>query len=192
MRAYQVTSWCHDFIKKQVKEGDICIDATIGNGHDTELLCALVGETGKVYGFDIQTQALENTRVRLEATGLSRRAKLFLNGHEQMMETIDASEQGKISCVVFNFGYLPGGNHELATKGETSIIAMESALTLLKKDGLISLCIYSGGDSGFAERDEILAWLKGLDSSKYLVIVSEYYNRKNHPPIPVLIYKLFQ
>jgi len=190
MRAYQVTSWCHHFIREQVKEGDICIDATTGNGHDTELLCVLVGESGKVYGFDIQAKALENTRQRLEATGLSGRAKLFLKGHEQMAEVIDPSEQGKVSCVVFNFGYLPGGDHQLATKGETSMMAMESALSLLKKDGLMSLCIYSGGDSGFEERDEILAWLKRLDSKKYLVIVSEYYNRKNHPPIPVLVYKV--
>ena len=190
MRAYQVASWCHHFIREHIKVGDTCIDATIGNGHDTELLCALVGESGKVYGFDIQAKALENTRLRLEAAGLSGRAKLFLKSHEQMAEVIDPSEQGKVSCVVFNFGYLPGGDHQLATKGESSIMAMESALSLLKKDGLMSLCIYSGGDSGFGERDEILAWLKGLDSRKYLVIVSEYYNRKNHPPIPVLIYKV--
>ena len=190
MRAYQVASWCHHFIREHIKVGDTCIDATIGNGHDTELLCALVGESGKVYGFDIQAKALENTRLRLEAAGLSGRAKLFLKSHEKMAEVIDPSEQGKVSCVVFNFGYLPGGDHQLATKGETSMMAMESALSLLKKDGLMSLCIYSGGDSGFEERDEILAWLKRLDSKKYLVIVSEYYNRKNHPPIPVLVYKV--
>ena len=190
MKDYKVTSWCHHFIKEHVKEGDTCIDATIGNGHDTELLCALVGETGKVYGFDIQPKALENTKIRLEVAGLSGRANLFHKGHEQMAEAINPGEQGKVSCVVFNFGYLPGEDHQLATKSKTSIMAMESALPLLKKDGLMSLCIYSGGDSGFKERDEILAWLKRLDSRKYLVVVSEYYNRKNHPPIPVLIYKV--
>ena len=190
MKDYKITSWCHHFIKEHVKKGDICIDATIGNGHDTELLCALVGETGKVYGFDIQPQALENTRMRLEVAGLSERANLFCKGHEQMTEVTNPREQGKVSCVVFNFGYLPGGDHQLVTKSETSLMAMESALSLLKKDGLISLCIYSGGDSGFGEREEILAWLKRLDSRKYLVVVSEYYNRKNHPPVPVLIYKV--
>ena len=190
MESYQISSWCHRFIKNQVREGDVCIDATVGNGRDTEVLCTLVGEKGLVYGFDIQEIALEKTRLRLEETGLSHRARLLFVGHEQMAEVIEPSAHGKITCVVFNFGYLPGGDHQLATKGETSIMAMEAALDLLKKDGLISLCIYSGGDSGFAEREKILAWLKGLDSREYLVIVNEFYNRKNHPPLPVLIYKL--
>jgi len=190
MESYQISSWCHHFIKIQVKEGDICIDATVGNGRDTEVLCTLVGEKGLVYGFDIQEIALEKTRLRLKETGLLGRARLFLKGHEYMAEVIEPSDHGKISCVVFNFGYLPGGNHQLATKGETSIKALGWALGLLKRDGLISLCIYSGGDSGFMEREEILTWLKKLDSREYLVIVNEFYNRKNHPPLPVLIYKL--
>ena len=100
------------------------------------------------------------------------------------------AEPGSVNCIVFNFGYLPGGNHALATRGETSVQALSQALVLLKKGGMISLCIYSGGDSGFEERDQILAWLKQLDSHKYLVIKSEYYNRPNHPPIPVLVIKL--
>ena len=54
----------------------------------------------------------------------------------------------------------------------------------------MSLCIYSGGDSGFEERDALLSYLKTLDSRKYLVILSSYYNRPNNPPIPVLIRKL--
>jgi hypothetical protein len=190
MKFYKTTHWCHHFINHHVKEGDICIDATVGNGYDTELLVTLVGETGKVYGFDIQKQALENTKARLKETGLLQRVQLFLKSHEQMADCIDDNAHGLVSCVVFNFGYLPGGDHQIATKSETSILAIEGALAMLKKNGLISLCIYSGGDSGFLERDEILAWVKELDSSKYLVIVSEYYNRMNHPPIPVLIYKL--
>lgn len=96
---------------------------------------------------------------------------------------------GSVSCIVFNFGYLPGGDHALATKAETSIQALSVALSLLKKGGMISLCIYSGGDSGFEERDQILAWLKELDPHKYLVIKSDYYNRPNNPPIPVLVIK---
>ena len=60
---------------------------------------------------------------------------------------------------------------------------------MIKKGGVMSLCIYSGGETGFEERDILLAYLKSLDEKKYLVIVSAYYNRKNNPPIPVLIIK---
>ena len=92
--------------------------------------------------------------------------------------------------VVFNFGYLPGGDHGCATRAETSIPAIEAGLRLLKKDGLMSLCIYSGGDSGFEEREAILSFLKTLDPKRFLVITHEYFNRPNDPPLPVTIHRL--
>ena len=149
---YQITSWCHHFIREHVEEGDICIDATAGNGNDTFLLCSLTGPSGKVYAFDIQHQALEHTRQRLDAAHYT--AELILDGHEHMAQYI--KEAGNISCIVFNFGYLPGGDHHLSTRPSTSICAIQTSLELLKKDGLLSMCIYSGGDSGFEEKTQIL------------------------------------
>ena len=187
MNNYQITAWCSDFIRNQVQDGDLCIDATMGNGNDTLLLSRLCGSTGKVLAFDIQEQALNATRERLDTANAPDNYTLLLESHANMAQY---AEPGSVNCIVFNFGYLPGGNHALATRGETSVQALSQALILLKKGGMISLCIYSGGDSGFEERDQILAWLKQLDSHKYLVIKSEYYNRPNHPPIPVLVIKL--
>lgn len=184
---YQITQWCHHFIEQQVKPGDICIDATMGNGHDTELLCRLVGSTGTVLAFDIQKTALTNTQKRLWNADVPDNYRLILDSHSHMDQYADADS---ISCITFNFGYLPGGDHALATRPDTSIQAIEQGLSLLKKDGLMSLCIYSGGDSGFEERDALLSFLKELNPKKYLVILSSYYNRPKHPPIPVLIRKL--
>lgn len=187
MRNYQITEWCHHFLREHVKEGDLCIDATAGNGNDTKVLCELVGESGKVLAFDIQEKAIENTKDFLEKYGLLGRAEVVQDSHTNMGQYV---EDESVSCIVFNFGYLPGGDHNLATRKESSIAAIYAGLRLLKKGGLMSLCIYSGGDSGFDERDAILGELKRLDGKQYLVIVSEYYNRPNHPPIPVLIVKL--
>lgn len=184
---YQITEWCRHFIEMQVRPGDICIDATMGNGHDTELLCRLAGETGKVLAFDIQEMAIQNTKKRLQEAGVPDNYRLILDSHSHMAQYADADS---VNCITFNLGYLPGGDHALATRPDTSIAAIGQGLSLLKKGGLMSLCIYSGGDSGFAERDALLPWLKKLDSRKYLVIVSSYYNRPKHPPIPVLIRKL--
>ena len=187
MKNYQITEWCHHFICEHVKQGDICIDATAGNGNDTQLLCELVGEQGKVFAFDIQEKAIENTRNCLQKLGLSGRVEVIKDSHTNMGQYV---EEESVSCIVFNFGYLPGGDHALATHKDTSIAAIYAGLDLLKKGGMMSLCIYSGGDSGFEERDAILEEIKKLDSKRYLVIMSSYYNRPNNPPIPVFIMKV--
>ena len=91
--------------------------------------------------------------------------------------------------LVFNFGWLPGGNHLISTRADTSITAIEKGLRLLSPVGIMSLCLYSGKDSGFDEKDAIIAYLKTIDYHKYTVIVSDFINHPNCPPIPVLIYK---
>ena len=171
MKNLQITAYMQHFIRQQVMLGDICIDATMGNGNDTALLSQLAGKRGRVLAFDIQKQALEHTKERLKRDNCPENYQLLLESHE-------------------NMGYLPGGDHSVATRADSSIRAVESGLKLLKKGGLMTLCIYSGGDTGYQERDEMLAFIRQLDPHKYLVILSEYANRPNDPPIPVLIIKL--
>ena len=84
MPGYQITEYCHRMIREHIKEGDCCVDATAGNGNDTEFLCRLTGADGKVYAFDIQKAAVEHTRKRLEEAGLTERAEVILDGHEHM------------------------------------------------------------------------------------------------------------
>ena len=187
MKNYQITNWVHHFIEDHVQSGDICMDATMGNGNDTALLSKLAGESGKVIAFDIQQMALDHTKERLLKEECPFNYQLLLDSHEQMGVY---AEPETVSCITFNLGYLPGGDHTKATKGESSIRAIETGLSLLKKKGLMTVCIYSGGDSGFEEKDVVLTYLKALDSKKYLVIVSEYANRPNNPPIPVLVVKM--
>ena len=185
-KKYQITEYCHQFLSEYIAEGDVCIDATAGNGHDTEFLCRLAGAGGKVYAFDIQEQALENTRKKLEEDGFLSRARLICDGHERMEEYV----KEMVSAVVFNLGYLPGGDHACATKASTSLEAVKAAMRLVKPGGVISLCIYSGGDTGYEEREVLLEWLKDVDPKKWLVLVNSYHNRKNDPPLPVFILRL--
>lgn len=187
MKNYQITDWIHHFIEEHVQPGDFCIDATMGNGNDTALLSKLAGETGRVIAFDIQQLALEHTREKLLKEGCPENYELVLKSHESMA---DYAEKESVSCITFNLGYLPGGDHGKATQADSSLKAIKSGLELLKENGLMTVCIYSGGDSGFEEKDRVLGFLRGLDAKKYLVIVSEYANRPNHPPIPVLIIKI--
>lgn len=185
-KKYQITEYCHHFIAEYIHEGDCCIDATCGNGNDTLFLCQNVGQTGKVYAFDIQETAVENTRRRIEEAGYGERAVLICDSHENMASYV----REEADVIMFNFGYLPGGDHSLATKAETSLTAVEQGLALLKAGGVMSLCIYSGGDTGYDEKNALLEYLIDLDPGKWLVLVHEFYNRKNDPPLPVFVIRL--
>ena len=113
MKNMTVTQWCHHFISLQVQPGDICIDATAGKGNDTLKLAELAGDTGTVLAFDIQKDALEATESRLLEANLHSRVQLIHRGHEHMAEYVSPES---VSCIVFNLGYLPGGDHKIATK----------------------------------------------------------------------------
>ena len=97
--------------------------------------------------------------------------------------------EGTADVICFNFGYLPGGSHHIATRASTSVEAIQKGLKILKKGGMMSLCIYSGGDTGFEEKERILDCLRELSAREYTVIVNAYYNRANNPPIPAFIFK---
>lgn len=184
---YQITSWCKRMLRDRVRTGAFCIDATMGNGNDTQYLCELAGESGHVIAFDIQETALKRTRERLEQYLPFCNYELVLDSHSHLQNYAEAES---VDCIVFNLGYLPSGDHSVATKPETTLPAIAQGLDLLKPGGMMSICIYSGGDSGFEEKESVLSCLRKLDSKKYLVMVTEYYNRPNHPPIPAFVIRL--
>lgn len=186
MKQSQITEWCHEIMRSQVQQEGYYIDATMGNGNDTLFLCQLAKEKGHVLAFDIQEEAVSATRNLLRTHGYEKQATLIQDGHEHM----DAyADENFADAICFNFGYLPGGDHQIATRLHTSIEAIEKGLRILKSGGMMSLCIYSGGDTGFEEKEGILAYLKELPAKNYTVIANEYYNRKNQPPMPVFVFK---
>ncbi len=173
-------------ITEHVKSGDICIDATAGRGNDTLLLASLVGDTGHVTAFDIQKEAVDSTKALLSENMLSDRADVLLECHSNMDKYF---EEETVSCITFNLGWLPNGDHKISTKKETSIAAVEKGLKLLKKDGIMTIIIYYGRDTGFVEHDAILEFLPTIDSKKYSVLEMPFVNRPNCPPLPVIIYR---
>lgn len=173
-------------ISQVVKSGDICIDATAGRGFDTAFLCELVGESGKVVSFDIQQSAIDSTAQLLAERGLSDRAELVLGSHTDMDKY--ASPES-VSCITFNFGWLPGGDHNVHTEKASSLEAVEKSLSLLKEGGLLSMIIYYGRENGFEERDALLEYVKSIESSEFTVVTADFSNRTNCYPIPVFVYR---
>lgn len=153
-RRTPITQYCHERIQQMIKEPLLCIDATAGTGKDTVFLAKLVGEKGRVISMDIQEMAIEQTKKRLLKERLSDRAEVVLDSHAHMDKY---AQKDSVSLIMFNLGYLPGGDHSLSTKADTTIEALEKGLNLLHEGGMISLLIYSGGDSGFEEKKQVLA-----------------------------------
>ena len=174
----------HRFLEEKVPQGGLCIDATMGRGKDTAFLCELVGETGKVIAFDIQQEAVDSTDALLRQKGLRERAELRLESHVYMDKV---AEPESVDAVVFNFGYLPGGDHTIFTHPDTSIQAIQKALVLIKKHGVVCACIYHGGDTGYEERDRLLEYLATIDPKGYTVLVTDFRTRPGDPPIAVFI-----
>ena len=161
-----------DILERAVLPGDTVVDATMGNGHDTLFLCQLVGERGRVYAFDVQQQAVESTQKRLQEAGVLSRAALFCLGHEHMAEKVE----GPVAAVVFNLGWLPGGDHSVTTHWETTKKAVESALSLLKPLGVLVICAYPGHQEGDRERSALIDFLSALPPQRFNVLHQKFLN----------------
>lgn len=161
-----------EVIGQAVLPGDAALDATMGNGHDTLMLCEAVGPAGKVYAFDVQEQALAETEKRLKEHGMDGRAVLIQAGHEHMAEYV----KEPVRAVMFNLGWLPGGDHDVTTRWETTRQAVESALSLLLPMGVLVICAYPGHAEGEREKRELTAFLSGLSNREYNVLRQQFLN----------------
>ncbi|MBQ8972513.1 MAG: methyltransferase domain-containing protein [Clostridia bacterium] len=180
--------WAHALIEETLEIGDIAVDATMGNGHDTEWLCRLVGETGRVYAFDIQPAAVAQTEARLQGAQLRNRAILHCAGHERMNELLPESA----NAIVFNLGWLPGAPHGVTTRVETTLQAANAALQCLKPRGILTICIYPGHEEGARERDALLHWGAHLRPEAFDVFVKQYLNQPHDPPLLLAVRKLME
>jgi tRNA A58 N-methylase Trm61 len=139
-------------LREVIREGDVVIDATAGNGHDTAFLAECVGRDGRVIAFDIQREALDSARIRLEELGMAACVEFHHRSHAEMGQL---AEPGTVSAVMFNLGYLPGGDHELATMAGETLRAIEAATILIKPGGALSVICYPGHEAGEHEAEAV-------------------------------------
>ena len=156
----RLTEQAHQEIKKFLKPGDRVIDATAGNGYDTQFLANLVGSEGVVFAFDIQKESIEESSRLIENAGLSNQVIFLHSCHSKISITLPDELIGTIRVVTFNLGYLPGGNKELITKPETTLSALIQAYDYLTEDGIISLIVYRGHPGGQDEYDQLEKLMK--------------------------------
>jgi predicted methyltransferase len=166
------------FILNHLKEGDVAVDFTMGNGYDTEFLSRTVGESGRVYAFDIQEKAIRLTGERLREQGI---ANVQLAG-ESFTSMREAVPEGTASAVVFNLGYLPGGDHGITTTAGETLEGLACALDTIRPGGIVTVVLYDGHEAGAIEKRRVLEWAEALDAKQYHVVFADMLNQKNHPP----------
>lgn len=161
-----------------IKSGDTVVDATCGTGQDTASLAMAAGMDGTVYAFDIQKKALLLTEARLRSQG-------FTNVHyilESFASMCSYIPQNSASAVVFNLGYLPGGDHTITTTSDETINGLNCAIRTIRSGGIVTVVLYDGHEQGVKEKEAVLKWAEALDPSDYHVAFVNLLNQKNHPP----------
>ena len=147
------------FILNHLRAGDTAVDFTMGNGHDTEFLSRTVGETGHVFAFDVQEQALSSTAAHLEAVGCPRNYTLIHASHHLVKDYV----KGPIRAGMFNLGYLPGSDKSVTTMRATTMPAIEAGIDLLDHGGVLLIAVYPGHAEGEAEGKTVAEYLATLD-----------------------------
>lgn len=168
-----------ELMSSHIRPGDTVLDCTVGNGYDTLNLSSLVGSKGKVYGFDIQKQAIDMTKAFLERNSSIDNVSLIHDSHEN----IDQYINDKLSFIVYNLGYLPKGDKAIKTNSISTINSIKKALNLLGHNGLLLVTVYVGHAGGPEEKQALEQLFSELDQKEFNVLKYDFINQSNYPPI---------
>ncbi|MFA5880683.1 MAG: class I SAM-dependent methyltransferase [Eubacteriales bacterium] len=172
----------HDLLASYVQPGAVAVDATVGNGHDTLFLAQLVGQAGRVYGFDIQEEAVKKTAELLAQNGFTDTVRLFQAGHECLFDYVTEP----VDAIVFNLGYLPGGDHNIVTGADSTTKAVRDGLALLKPGGIACLIVYTGHPGGPEEKEALGAFMQTLNKNEFCAARLDFLNRRNAPYLIII------
>jgi len=188
----KVTSAAHGVWRRVLRPGDIVIDATCGNGHDTLALARMVCTDeglGYVYAFDVQEDALANSAYLLDKhldPLLRKQVKLLQLCHSQIEKIVSDKP---IRLVTFNLGYLPGGDKNLITNVDTTLQALQAASNVLQPGGLISIVAYVGHPGGREEFEAVMKYGAGLPTDAWVCSHHEWINRSLGPRLILFLKK---
>ncbi len=172
----QILEYAKELLRQTASPTGTGVDLTMGNGHDTLFLSRLYSQ-GQVYAFDIQQQAVENTRALLEEAGQCQNTKLILDSHSNL----DQYVPGPIDGALCNLGYLPGGDKSVTTRRETTRLAIEKTLQRLKPGGILAVAIYPGHEEGALEGEMLQELGRSLCQKEYDVLLHRLINVPHSP-----------
>ncbi|PLX98809.1 MAG: methyltransferase [Desulfuromonas sp.] len=185
----QVVPLSQSLLGDILRDGDLAVDLTAGNGHDTLFLSRCVGPTGRVISFDLQRAAIDKTVHRLDDAGIEpvhigppvpavwHNVLLINDGHERIGEYVDTS----VKAAIANLGYLPGSDKKLITRPETTLKALNGIAERLAPGGRLAVVVYTGHAGGEVEAAAVAGWFAALDSLAWDVLHIDIHNRPQSP-----------
>lgn len=180
----RINDFHHRLLTLFIREGDPVVDCTVGNGYDALFLAGRTGKGGFLFGFDVQQEAIEATETRLRGGGIApERYMLIRDSHERIGEYVP----GGVGAVVYNLGYMPGGDRAVATDSETTVASVVNALKLIRPGGVVSITLYYGHEGGREEAEGLLEYVRALDHGSFKVLHLTYPNFPKEPPSILLI-----
>ena len=169
----RTASLAMEITRTYLQEGDTAVDATCGNGHDTLALAETVGKGGRILAVDLQESAIHASRQLLMTHGIDNTA--FVCGSfvhlsdywHTFSETILAETEAAPKVIVFNLGYLPGGDKQVTTRTQDTLLAVEQALSIVARGGIVTLVLYPGHEEGAREKAALLQFAEQLPASRF-------------------------
>ncbi|WP_294523329.1 class I SAM-dependent methyltransferase [uncultured Anaerovibrio sp.] len=169
---------------KSLETAKVVVDATSGAGKDTLYLARHKRPDAHIYAFDVQPMAMLQTKKTTEE--YRDEITYVLDSHENISQVI----REKLDLVVFNLGYLPGGDHSITTVPEVTVKAVEKAMEQLAVNGVISIMVYPGHPAGKEEGVHLLILLEELPKEDYSVVKCQLSNHDETAPYLYLIEKV--
>ncbi|SCA63812.1 Putative rRNA methylase YtqB [Chlamydiales bacterium SCGC AG-110-P3] len=167
---------------------DIVIDATCGNGHDALALAQLVipkkgAQSPLLHIIDIQENAIDSGYRCLEQQLTAPQMKAIHWYSQSHAELPTEKLPGPVSAVIYNLGYLPGGDKTVTTMTESTLPSLMQAIDLVKPGGFVSITCYPGHEAGYIEEVAILDWTHTLDRKEYSCCHHQWTNRPGAPSL---------
>lgn len=181
------TELAWSLLRPAIRDGDLVIDATSGNGHDTVFLAECVGPRGRVIAFDVQDEAIRSAVQRVETADFSDRVEFYMKSHVHMEEH---AQPGSLAAVMFNLGYLPGADHGRTTVVGETLSAMDAAARLLKPGAVLSVVCYPGHEAGADEARAVEEWMAARTADGWRV--AKYAMLGTLRPAPFLLVGITQ
>ena len=163
----------------------VVVDATAGNGHDSLVLAQAMARVGggTLVLCDVQQRAIDATRARLAAAEAdcggwpaAMRLEWKVGDHAALLEGMPP---GGCCLVVFNLGYLPGGDKSLVTTAASTVRALTAAERAVRPGGCVSATIYPGHEEGRREEAAVLEHAAALPQGAWSVHYTQWLNQRS-------------